>query len=98
MTTQSRLCADCGEIFPAQRDETVCRLCDFGPLLDRLHASVSACAAVLGPPCPCEACDGYGWVPSRGDICGCAVCVGEGWVGSFEAQAFEAAQDVGVIG
>jgi hypothetical protein len=61
-------------------------LAEFGPLapfVAGVRDAIDAAAEQLGPPCPCEKCDGYGWVPSAGDVCYCPVCVGEGWVGSF---------------
>lgn len=59
---------------------------DFGPLapiVAGIRQAIADCADVLGPPCECQECDGWGWIPSRGEVCRCPICVGEGWVGAF---------------
>jgi hypothetical protein len=67
MPTQSRLCADCGEMFPSQRGETVCRVCTFGPHAPRIagmRGALRDAALVLGP---CQECAQQGMGV-------CAVC------------------------
>jgi hypothetical protein len=63
MTTESRICPSCGEVFPAQRGETVCTVCA-PPITARLHAALRAarlalcCAECLAASCatPCAWC------------------------------------------